>query len=109
MEHLYSFRETKSFTKNVQTLLAENNYFAFQNYLLENYLLGDLIPGGGGLRKIRWRAKGKGKSGGVRIIYYFASEKGYIYLMAIYGKNQQADLDKDKLKRLAEQVKEWLK
>lgn len=109
MNELYSFRETKSFTKNVQMLFAEDNYFAFQDYLQENYLLGDMIPGGGGLRKIRWRAKGKGKSGGVRVIYYFASEKGYIYLMAIYGKNQQTDLGKDQLKRLTEQAKEWLR
>lgn len=108
MEHLYSFRETKAFSRDVSSLLTEESYFGFQNYLLENYMLGDVIPGGGGLRKICWRAKGKGKSGGVRIIYYFASEKGYIYLMAIYGKNQQTDLDKDQLKRLAEQVKEWL-
>lgn len=109
MNHLYSFRETKAFTRDVLSLLSEENYYAFQNYLLENYSLGDVIPGGSGLRKIRWRSKGKGKSGGVRIIYYFAPAKGYIYLMAIYGKNQQTDLDKDQLKRLAEQVKEWLK
>ncbi len=108
MNELYSFRETKAFTKNVISLLSEDNYFAFQNYLLENFLRGDVIPGGNGLRKIRWRIKDKGKSGGVRIIYYFASEKGYLYLMAIYSKNQQTDLDKNQLKRLAGQVKEWL-
>lgn len=108
MSKLYSFRETKTFTKNVLSLLSEENYFAFQDYLLENFQLGDVIPGGGGLRKIRWRAKGKGKSGGVRIIYYFASEKSYLYLMAIYSKNQQTDLDKDELKKLTGQVREWL-
>lgn len=63
MNKLYSFRETKSFTKNVSSLLSEENYFAFQDYLQENHHLGDVIPGsGGGLRKIRWRAKGKGKA-----------------------------------------------
>lgn len=109
MNNLYSFRETKAFTRDVLSLLSEESYYGFQNYLLENYSLGDVVPGGSGLRKIRWRAKGKGKSGGVRIIYYFAPAKGYIYLMAIYGKNQKTDLDKDQSKRLAEQVKEWLK
>jgi len=108
MNKLFSFRETKSFTKNILSLLPEENYFAFQDYLQEKHQLGDVIPGGGGLRKIRWRAKGKGKSGGVRIIYYFASEKGYLYLMAIYSKDQQTDLDKEQLKRLVEQVPEWL-
>lgn len=72
-------------------------------------MLGDVVPGGKGLRKIRWRIEGKGKRGGARIIYYFASEKGYIYLLAIYGKNQKTDLEKDQLKKLAEQVQEWLK
>lgn len=108
MNDLYSFRETKAFTRDVLSLLSEEGYFKFQDYLLDNYSLGDVIPGGSGLRKIRWRIEGKGKSGGVRIIYYFASLKGYIYLMAIYGKNQQSDLDKDQLKTLAEQVEEWL-
>jgi hypothetical protein len=49
MKKLFSFRETKVFTKNVLSLLPEENYFAFQDYLQENYLLGDVIPGGGGL------------------------------------------------------------
>lgn len=109
MKNLYSFRETKVFTKNVLSLLSEENYFAFQSYLQENYQLGDVIPGAGGLRKIRWRTKGKGKRGGVRIIYYFASEKGYIYLLAIYSKSKKTDLDKNQLKELAEQVREWIK
>ncbi len=109
MTHLYSFRETRAFTRDVQSLLSEENYFVFQNYLQQNFLLGDVIPGGNGLRKIRWRVEGRGKSGGVRIIYYLASEKGYIYLMAIFGKNRQTDLDKNQLRRLAEQVKEWLR
>ncbi|HSK73304.1 MAG TPA: hypothetical protein VK892_16510 [Pyrinomonadaceae bacterium] len=109
MNQLYGFRETKAFTRDVLSLLSEENYFALQNYLQENFMLGDVIPGGKGLRKIRWRAEGKGKRGGVRIIYYFASAKGYIYLLAIYGKNQKADLEKDQLKRLIEQVREWLK
>lgn len=108
MNQLYSFRETKAFTRDVLSLLSEENYFAFQNYLQENFALGDITSGGSGLRKIRWRVAGKGKSGGVRVIYYFASEKGYIYLVAIYGKNQKADLEKTQLKRLAGQVKEWL-
>lgn len=109
MNRLFSFRETRSFTRDVSSLLPEDDYFAFQGYLQENYSLGDVIPGGHGLRKIRWHGKGKGKSGGIRIIYYLASEKGYIYLMAVYAKNQQTDLDKAQLGRLKEQVQEWLR
>lgn len=108
MALLFSFRETKVFTRDITSFLSEESYHAFQSYLHDNYMLGDVIPGGGGLRKIRWRVDGKGKSGGVRVIYYVALEKGYIYLMAVYGKGRQADLDKSQLKRLAEQVKAWL-
>ena len=102
---LLSFRETKAFTRDVSSLLSEDSYFELQRYLHEHFELGDVIPGGGGLRKIRWRVAGKGKSGGVRIIYYFAAEKGYIYLLAIYGKTQRSDLDKDQLRKLSDQVK----
>jgi mRNA-degrading endonuclease RelE of RelBE toxin-antitoxin system len=109
MKKLYSFRETKAFTKNVLSLLSEESYFAFQDYLQENYQSGDVIPGGNGLRKIRWQTRDTGKRGGVRIIYYFASEKGYIYLLDIYGKSKKTDLDKNQLKLLAEQVREWLR
>lgn len=109
MKELLSFRETKAFTKGVSSLLSEESYFAFQGYLQENYLLGDIIPGGHGLRKIRWRLENKGKSGGVRIIYYLALESGYIYLMAIYAKSEQADIDKSQLKNLTEQVTQWLR
>ena len=108
MKTLYSLRETKSFTKDVASLLTEENYFAFQSYLQENVFIGDVIPGGGGLRKIRWRVDTKGKRGGVRIIYYFASQKGYIYLLAIYSKSKKTDLDKDQVKQLVKQVEEWL-
>lgn len=108
MATLFSFRETKTFTRDVVSLLSEDSYHAFQHFLQHHHGLGDVIPGGGGLRKVRWRIEGKGKSGGVRIIYYLALEKGYIYLMAIYGKNQQSDLDKRQLKELADQVSQWL-
>ena len=109
MNILYSFRETKAFTKNVASLLSEESYFAFQKYLQENVLIGDVIPGGSGLRKIRWRIESKGKRGGVRIIYYFASQKGFIYLLAIYGKSKKTVLEKDQVKQLIKQVQEWLR
>ncbi len=109
MNLLYSFRETKAFTKNVISLLTEENYFAFQQYLQENVFVGDVITGGNGLRKIRWRIGSKGKCGGVRVIYYFASQKGYIYLLAIYGKSKKSDLEKDQIKQFIRQVQEWLR
>lgn len=53
---------------------------------------GDEIPGTGGVRKVRFAAQGRGKSGGVRVIYYFYDEDNPLYAIFLYGKNEQADL-----------------
>jgi len=69
---------------------------------------GDVIPGTGGLRKLRWSGKGKGKRGGYRVIYYFFNEALPVYLLAVYAKNQQIDLtsrQRVRLIALAEQLK----
>jgi mRNA-degrading endonuclease RelE of RelBE toxin-antitoxin system len=108
-EKIYSFRETKAFTKKVITDFSEESYFALQDYLLENATKGDLIPQGKGLRKIRWNTYNRGKRGGFRVIYYLTDSKGYIYLMAVYAKNEQKDLTKQQLKDLVDTVEEWLK
>lgn len=108
MKTFYSFRESPAFTKKVIRGMTEDDYFALQNHLLEYPADGNLIPGGHGLRKLRWRAKGRGKRGGFRVIYYLANEQGYIYLLSIYAKNEQTDLSKQQLKDLSELVREWL-
>jgi mRNA-degrading endonuclease RelE of RelBE toxin-antitoxin system len=64
--------ETSIFTRQVQVLLDDDDYRRLQTTLVLRPDAGDLIPGGGGLRKIRWGAKGRGKRGGVRTIYYWA-------------------------------------
>jgi mRNA-degrading endonuclease RelE of RelBE toxin-antitoxin system len=68
---------------------------------------GAAIPGSGGLRKMRWRARGRGKRGGLRVIYYWADAQGYIYLLAIYEKNEQSDLSPAEISRLRDLVEEW--
>lgn len=88
--------------------LSEAERAALVEFLAQNPEAGDLIPGTGGLRKLRWAKLGKGKSGGYRAIYYYFSEDVPIYLLAIYGKNQQVDLtaaQKARLTELAEQLK----
>jgi mRNA-degrading endonuclease RelE of RelBE toxin-antitoxin system len=109
IEKFYSFRETKAVTKKVIANFSQESYFALQDYLLENATKGDLIPQGKGLRKIRWNADNRGKRGGFRVIYYLTDTKGYIYLMAVYAKNEQNDLTKQQLKDLVESAEEWLK
>lgn len=63
------FIEISLFTRLVYNYLSEDNYRAFQNHLLLHPTIGKVVPGSGGVRKIRWATKGKGKSGGVRVIY----------------------------------------
>ena len=66
---------------------------------------GDLIPGGGGLRKLRWQAKGKGKRGGGRVIYYFVGKRDEIWLLSIFAKNELTDIPKEILAQLRKEIK----
>jgi|SRR5579862_579474 len=74
---------------------------ALIDFLARHPEAGDLIPGTGGLRKLRWAGKGKGKSGGYRAIYYYFMADVPIYLLAVYAKNQQIDLTPEQKGRLA--------
>ena len=80
--------------------LSEEERQQLTIYLARNPAVGDLIPGTGGLRKLRWAGKGKGKSGGYRVIYYYFNEAIPVYLLAIYAKNQQVDLTPQQKARL---------
>ena len=92
--------ETPTFTKRITRLMSDEVYRSFQNALLESPDLGDLIKNSGGIRKIRWSGSGRGKRGGSRIIYYWASNKDQIYMLFIYEKNEMSDLNKDQLSTL---------
>ncbi len=105
---LYSFRESSLFTRDVYRYLTEDDYLALQQFLVEYPAEGDLIRGSGGLRKLRWRAPGRGKRGGTRVIYYWAHSRGYIFLLDIYPKSEQQDLTTEEIKQLRAIVQEWL-
>lgn len=70
---------------------------------------GDLIPGSGGLRKLRWRIIGKGKRGGLRIIYYWDVSDESFFMLAVYKKSKKEDLTQQQLRILRGLVEEWLK
>ncbi len=102
---LLGFFETPRFTKRVAELLDEESYIALQIALCERPDAGAVIGRSGGWRKIRWRAQGRGKRGGVRVIYYWWTERGEIYLGDIYPKNEKQNLSSreiEDLRRLIE-------
>ena len=101
------FIETPIFTGEVSELLSDDDYAAFQKYLADNPTAGDLIQQTGGLRKIRWAANGKGKRGGVRIIYYHVTADAQIRLLLIYRKGIQDDLTDQQKKILCKLNERW--
>ena len=100
------FIETPVFTDLVRTRLDEDSYRALQLTLLLRPEQGSLIRGSGGLRKIRWGAEGRGKRGGVRVIYFWEKAKATCYMLFLYQKNEQGDLTATQVRTLARLVRE---
>lgn len=94
------FVETSIFTKLLNKYLNEEEYRELQDYLLEHPDAGVIIRNSGGIRKLRWAARGKGKSGGIRILYYWAPRPEHIYLLTLYSKGEQENIDATTLKRM---------
>lgn len=101
------FIETPIFTEDVLALLSDEEYSEFQNYLATNPLAGDVIQQTGGLRKVRWSTQGKGKRGGVRVIYYHVTAGSQIRLILIYKKGIQDDLTAEQKKMLRQLNERW--
>jgi mRNA-degrading endonuclease RelE of RelBE toxin-antitoxin system len=97
---------TPIFTKQLLSTLSDNEYRLFQNILRERPDAGKVIPGSAGFRKLRWAAEGRGKRGGLRVIYYWFTARGSILLLFIYPKNVQDNLTPDQLKQLKKIVEE---
>ena len=96
--------ETTLFTRQVQDLLFEETYRDLQIEIVKRPNAGVLIPGGGGLRKLRWGYQGQGKRGGLRIIYYWAVQQDQLLMLLIYPKNVQDNLSPSQLRTLRQVV-----
>jgi len=103
------FIETPLFTKKVQALLEDDEYKSLQIALLLRPEQGSIIPGSGGLRKVRWARKRMGKRGGIRLIYYWDKKTESFYMLLIYSKSKKDDLSQDQLRILNQLIKEELK
>jgi hypothetical protein len=93
--------ETSAIARRAEKLLSSEEHEDLLFYLALHPESGDEIPGTGGVRKVRYAAKGKGKSGGVRVIYYFFDEENPLYAIFLYGKNEQANLTPEQKKAVA--------
>lgn len=103
------FVETSVFSGQLYAQLPDDDYRSLQLALILRPEQGKLIPGSGGLRKIRWALRGKGKRGGLRLIYYWDAGEDVIYFLYLYPKNQQANLRPNQLKQLKQAIEEDLK
>jgi len=92
--------ETPIFTRRLVNIMNDEEYRDLQNWLVSKPDAGKIIPGSGGLRKLRWGGSGRGKRGGSRIIYYWYSPEEVILMLLIYKKKEQDDLTFEQLKNL---------
>ena len=95
---------TTFFTKYLYDYLSEDEYLGLQNFLLQYPQSGKIVCGSGGIRKICWSISGKGKSGGVRVIYYFKKSNDEIWLLTIYSKNEVASISTHILRQIAKEI-----
>jgi mRNA-degrading endonuclease RelE of RelBE toxin-antitoxin system len=86
--------------------LSEDEYLGLQSFLFQYPESGKIVPGTGGVRKIRWAMTGRGKSGGVRVIYYFKKQDDEIWLLTIYSKNEIENIPAHILRQIAKEIED---
>jgi hypothetical protein len=101
---VFSFIETKLFTRLVQEYLTDEEYRELQLLLMKQPEAGAVVPGSGGVRKLRWRAPGRGKSGGYRVIYFAKVEQGVIWMLTMYPKNVKDNIPAHVLRQIRNEV-----
>ena len=104
MTTMFTFVETRLFTRLADEYLSDDELSNLQNYLNDNPEAGDIIRESGGVRKLRWAAPGRGKRGGLRIIYYLRSTQGEIWLLTLYAKNVADSISGRILRRIKEEI-----
>jgi hypothetical protein len=98
------FIETGAFTQRVYDYLSEEEYLGLQLYLEGYPSAGAVIPGSGGVRKLRWGMEGRGRRGGIRVIYYWITMRDEIWLLTVYAKNETSTIPGHVLKKIKEEI-----
>lgn len=98
---MHTVVELPEFLKSAEKRLSISEKSSVINYLAAHPAAGDIMQGTGGIRKLRWSVHGKGKSGGVRIIYYFHNENIPLFLLTLFGKGEKANLSRSERNELA--------
>jgi hypothetical protein len=109
---LITVAEMPEYIRRSAKLLSESERNDVIDHVAANPKAGDLIQGTGGVRKLRWARSGRGKSGGVRVIYYFHSDVLPLYLLTVFGKGEKADLshaERNELAKLVQVLKGYAK
>ncbi|MFA7495635.1 MAG: type II toxin-antitoxin system RelE/ParE family toxin [Acidithiobacillus sp.] len=101
---LTTVTELPEYIRHANELLNEAERKSVIDYLAAHPRAGDIMEGTGGIRKLRWARGGKGKSGGVRIIYYYHNQRIPLYLLTIFGKNEKSNITKSERNELAKLV-----
>lgn len=101
---MITFIETKLFTKLVQEYLSDDSYRQLQTALALEPEAGPLIPGSGGLRKLRWGISGRGKRGGLRVVYYVRLKQDEIWLLTLYPKNVAENIPSHVLRQIKQEI-----
>ena len=99
------FIETSRFSDLRESYLDDDDFGLLQAMLIHRPDAGDIIRGSGGVRKVRWAAKGTGKRGGIRVIYYWITKKDHILFLTLYKKGEVDDLAKDETREMWKTVK----
>jgi hypothetical protein len=101
---MFSFVESKLFSRLVGDYLTDDEYTELQVALAEAPEQGAIVPGSGGVRKLRWAQPGRGKRGGIRVIYYAKTHEGVIWMLTIYAKNEEQSIPAHVLRKIKEEL-----
>lgn len=99
---MFTFIESAAFERFRPAYLDDDEYAALQQFMISHPEAGDLVRGSGGVRKLRWRARGKGKRGGIRVIYYIRHYPSELWMLTVYSKSDLDDVPGHILRQLME-------